>query len=156
MRELESVANGQLLLPFDFYEEEKRVDVTKIPHIAAPQTDNERLLEYQYQYRVNGDQSALSAMYTLGIEVCERIIAQTSARYENVKALRRYERHEKAIDATTYVIEKLMREPQWYIADNFVAYLYLRVLHELFYCRKVDKIVSFVDLDELKGIIYDE
>ena len=69
---MESVANGQLLLPFDF--EEPEIDIASIPHYDAPQDDNERLLEYQYQYKVEGKENALSKMYELGYSVCLRYI----------------------------------------------------------------------------------
>ena len=31
--------------------------------------------------------------------------------------------------------------------ESFTSYLYLRIQHELFYRRKVDEIVSFVDME---------
>lgn len=44
---------------------------------------------------------------------------------------------------------RLMKKKEWYIKTSFTAYLYLRVIHELYHQRKVDKIVAFVDIDDL-------
>lgn len=149
MRELESVADEQLLLPFDF--EEPKIDLASIPHYDAPQDDNERLLEYQYQYKVNGKRQALADMYRLGVEVCKKMISQKAMSNKHVKKLNADEREEKAIDATNYIIMRLINRPGWYIKTSFTAYLYLRLLHELFYRRKVDEIVDFVDMETLRG-----
>jgi hypothetical protein len=63
------------------------------------------------------------------------------------------EREEKAHNAITYIIEQYIRRADFTITDSFTAYLYLRIQHELFYRQKVDKIVSFVDIETLyRGI----
>ena len=154
MRELESIADEQLLLPFDF--EEPEIDIASIPHYDAPQDDNERLLEYQYQYKINGKRQALADMYRLGVEVCKKMISQKAKTNKHIKKLVADERIEKAIDATNYVIMRLMNRPRWFIKTSFTAYLYLRLLHELFYRRKVDEIVRFVSLEEMQGVMYHE
>ena len=155
MRELESVAETeQLLLPFDF--EKPKIDVASIPHFDAPQDDNEQLLEYQYQYKINGKRQALADMYRLGVEVCKKMISQKATSNKHVKRLNADEREEKAIDATDYIIMRLINRPHWYIKTSFTAYLYLRLLHELFYRRKVDEIVRFVSLEEMQGVMYHE
>nr|DAS08081.1 MAG TPA: hypothetical protein [Caudoviricetes sp.] len=154
MRELESVADEQLLLPFDF--EEPKIDVASIPHFDAPQDDNERLLEYQYRYKVEGEKSALGDMYRLGVEVCKKMISQKAKTNKHVKKLNADTREEKAIDATNYIIMRLIQRPRWFIKTSFTAYLYLRLLHELFYRRKVDEIVRFVSLEEMQGVMYHE
>ena len=148
---MESVSDAQLLVPFDF--EEPKSDLADIPHYPAPQDDNERLLEYQYQYKVNGKRQALADMYRLGVEVCKKMISQKAASNKHVKKLNANEREEKAIDATNYIIMRLINRPHWYIKTSFTAYLYLRLLHELFYRRKVDEIVRFVSLEEMQGVM---
>ena len=67
--------NGQLLLPFDF-EIKERDDFADFPHFESPKDDNECLLEYQYQYKINGKRQALADMYRLGVEVCKKMISQ--------------------------------------------------------------------------------
>ena len=142
--------NGQLLLPFDF-EIKERDDFADFPHFESPKDDNECLLEYQYQYKINGKRQALADMYRLGVEVCKKMISQKATSNKDIKKLNADEREEKAIDATNYIIMRLMNRPDWYIKTSFTAYLYLRLLHELFYRRKVDEIVDFVDMETLRG-----
>ena len=144
MRELESVAETeQLLLPFDF--EEPKIDVASIPHYDAPQDDNEQLLEYQYQYKVEGKENALSKMYELGYSVCLRYINTEGQQNWKVKLLSRDDKDEKAHNAITYIIARYKRVPAFFIAKSFTAYLFLRVRHELYYTRKVDKLITYVD-----------
>ena len=143
MRELESVADEQLLLPFDFTE--PKIDLASIPHYDAPQDDNEQLLEYQYQYKVEGKENALSKMYELGYSVCLRYINTEGQQNWKVKLLSRDDKAEKAHNAITYIIARYKRVPAFFIAKSFTAYLFLRVRHELYYTRKVDKLIMYVD-----------
>lgn len=141
------MTDEQLLLPFDFKVKE-RDDFAGLPHFEAPKDDNECLLEYQYQYKINGKRQALADMYRLGVEVCKKMISQKATSNKHIKKLNADEREEKAIDATNYIIMRLINRPHWYIKTSFTAYLYLRLLHELFYRRKVDRIIDYVDLDD--------
>ncbi|MBP5793980.1 MAG: hypothetical protein J6W46_10125, partial [Spirochaetaceae bacterium] len=50
--------------------------------------------------------------------------------------------------AATYMIEQYIKRPNFAINKNFPGYLFLRVAHELYYMRKVDKVVDFVDLQK--------
>lgn len=93
-------------------------------------------------------------MYRLGVEVCKKMISQKAKSNKHIKKLSTDERSEKAIDAINYIIMRLIQRPHWYIKTSFTSYLYLRLLHELFYKRKVDEIVTFVDFD-LRGAEYD-
>ena len=141
------MADGQLCLPFDF-EVTERDDFAELPHFEAPKDDNECLLEYQYQYKINGKRQALADMYRLGVEVCKKMISQKATSNKHIKRLSADEREEKAIDATNYIIMRLINRPDWCIKTSFTAYLYLRLLHELFYRRKVDRIIDYVDIDD--------
>lgn len=126
----------------------ERDDFAGLPHFEAPKGDNECLLEYQYQYKINGKRQALADMYRLGVEICKKMISQKAKTNKHIKKLDADEREEKAIDATNYIIMRLMNRPDWYIKTSFTAYLYLRLLHELFYRRKVDSIIDYVDIDD--------
>ena len=138
---MESVADGQLLLPFDF--EEPEIDIADIPHYPAPQDDNERLLEYQY--KVEGKENALSKMYELGYVISLRYINTEGQQNWKVKLLSRDDKAEKAHNAITYIIARYKRAPAFFIVKSFTAYLFLRVRHELYYTRKVDKLITYVD-----------
>ena len=141
---------GQLLLPFDtdIDSEQKQIVECCFPHFVAPRNDNESLLEFQYQYRVNGKQSALDNIYVLGKEICAKYINTEAKGKRKIKNLSAEEKEEKAHNAVCYVIGQLLRSSDWYISTSFTGYLYLRVKHELYYHRKVDKIVDFVNLDD--------
>ena len=119
--------------------------IASIPHFDAPQDDNEQLLEYQYQYKVEGKENALSKMYELGYVISRRYIATEGQQNWKVKLLSRDDKVEKAHNAITYIIARYKRVPTFFIAKNFTAYLFLRVRHELYYTRKVDKLITYVD-----------
>ena len=120
--------------------------IASIPHFDAPQDDNEQLLEYQYQYKVEGKENALSKMYELGYVISRRYIATEGQQNWKVKLLSRDDKAEKAHNnAITYIIARYKRVPAFFIAKSFTAYLFLRVRHELYYTRKVDKLITYVD-----------
>lgn len=135
--------DGQLLLPFD--EETKELD---LPFFENPKNDNEILLNLQSKYK-RGNKKVISQIYTLSVEICKKFISKKAKGNRFIRRLSPDERTEKAIDATNYVVMRLMKKKEWYIKTSFTAYLYLRVIHELYHKRKVDKIVAFVDIDDL-------
>ena len=140
-------------LDFDFGElpnEEAEKPKPALPHYDQPQNDNERLLNYQWEYK-NGDQNALNSMYTLGYKIALKYISTKAQKNRHIAELCRSEREEKAHNAITYIIARYLRVQDFVIMESFTSYLYLRIQHELFYRRKVDEIVSFVDMETLRG-----
>ena len=138
-------------MKFDFGElpnEEKQKPA--LPHFDNPKCDNERLLNYQWAYK-NGDQNALNSMYTLGYKIALKYISTKAQKNRHIAELCRSDKEEKAHNAITYIIEQYIKRADFAITDSFTAYLYLRIQHELFYRRKVDEIVSFVDMETLRG-----
>ena len=139
--------NGQLFLDFGCEPEPetaRKPDWKNLPRFDSPANDNERLLNFQWEFR-NGKEEALAGMYELGLKVSLRLIDAKARGNRHVARLSAAERREKAHNAITYIITRYLRKPEWRITDSFTAYLYLRVQHELFYRRKVDGIVDFVD-----------
>ena len=139
-------------LEFDFDELPKEAEKTKpaLPHYDQPQNDNERLLNYQWEYK-NGDQNALNSMYTLGYKIALKYISTKAQKNRHIAELCRSEKEEKAHNAITYIIARYLKVSDFAIRESFTAYLYLRIQHELFYTRKVDKIVRFVDMETFRG-----
>ena len=139
-------------LEFDFVGLPKEAEKPKpaLPHYDQPQNDNERLLNYQWEYK-NGDQNALNSMYTLGYKIALKYISTKAQKNRHIAELCRSEREEKAHNAITYIIARYLRVQDFVIMESFTSYLYLRIQHELFYRRKVDEIVSFVDMETLRG-----
>ena len=145
----------QQVLPFDFWDQEKEEEEKRIqsvadglPHFENPANDNEFLLEAQWQFK-HGDQSQLVKIYDRSRLLCLKFINAISNKNKHVRALTLNQKRDKAEDATTYIIEQYMKRPDFAINKNFPGYLYLRVLHELFYQRHVDRIVDFVDIARL-------
>ena len=133
-------------LDFDFNEPlEQHLN---LPHYNEPKCDNERLLNYQWDFK-KGDKVALNKMYNLGFSIAQRYISIQAKKNPHIAKLSLYSRKEKAHNAITYIISRYLQIPDFAIYKSFTSYLYLRIQHELFYRRKVDDIVIFIDLDTI-------
>lgn len=140
-------------LEFDFDELHEKPNEVQKPHILhfdKPRNDNERLLNLQFDF-YNGDKNALTKMYTLGQKVALKFIQTIAKNNGHVARLSEEIKREKAHNAITYIISQYLKKDGYAIRKSFTGYLYLRVKHELFYQRKVDRIVEFVDLDNLQN-----
>lgn len=144
----------QQVLDFDFWEKEKKAEEERqqqeadgLPHFPKPRNDNERLLEYQWQYK-HGDKEAIVQIYDLSVQICRKFINAIGQINQHVKELSWSDKKIKAEDAATYIIERYIKIPDFSIKKNFPGYLYLRVLHELYYRREVDKIQTYVDISQ--------
>lgn len=116
-----------------------------LPYFDTPKNDNERLLNYQWRYKEQGDENALNDMYKLGYTVAAKFITNIGKRNKHVKELCGSDKEEKAHNAITYIIARYLQKKDFAINESFTAYIYLRVQHELFYQRKVDKIITYCD-----------
>ena len=144
------MTDGQLLLPFDEFQIESKKEVVELPRYENPRTDNERLLQFQYEFR-HGDANALQKMYALGFTVAMKFINTEARCNKHIRHLDFDTKAEKANDATTYIIEQYLKRADFAIKKNWPGYLYLRIQHELYYRRKVDEIVDFIDIDILQS-----
>lgn len=133
-------------LEFDF-----ELPSKPLPYYPEPKSDNQRLLNYQYEYKIKGDEKALNKMYALGYKVARRFIKAEAEARPPVAQLGECDREEKAHNAITYIIARYLRVKDFAITESFTGYLFLRIKHELYYQRKVDKIVDFVDWDSYRG-----
>lgn len=110
-------------------------------------TDNEQLLQLQADYK-NGDNAALSRMYTKLFEIAYKVINTRSCSNEAIKRLSAAERKQKAHDAATYIIEQYLKRPAFEIADSMTGYLFRRISYELYgrnHQRACDKMLVFTD-----------
>lgn len=150
---MKSQATQPVQLEFDFDElpNKEAQKKRKLPYFENPKDDNERLLNYQYAYMTQNDKNALNAMYKKGKKIALKYIAAKAKKNKHIAALCMGDREEKAHNAITYIIARYLRVKDFAIHESFTAYLYLRIQHELFYRRKVDKIVDFVDWETLRG-----
>ena len=136
------MAEKQMWLQFDELQTNPEPANT-LPYFPEPTCDNERLLNFQHDYRVNGNARALNAMYELGFKIALKYINAKANGNAHVAQLSGDEKAEKAHNAITYVIARFLKKKNFVIKESFTAYIYLRVLHELFYRRKVDGLVYF-------------
>jgi hypothetical protein len=152
----------QQVLPFDFWETEKqeaakrhKEQTESLPHFPDPKNDNEYLLECQWQFK-HGDKVALVRMYKKSRTLGMKFINAIGQKNRHVSSLSYGAKKIKAEDAATYMIEQFIKRPDFAIRKNFPGYLFLRIAHELYYRREVDKIVDFVDLQKFLKEGYDD
>ena len=122
-----------------------------LPYFDTPKSDNQRLLNYQYEYQIKGDTTAINRMYALGCKIALKYINAQAGKNPHIAHMSDDEKEEKAHNAITYIIARYLRVKDFSIRKSFTSYLWLRVQHELYYQRKVDKIVDFVDWESLRG-----
>lgn len=113
---------------------------------SDPRTDNQRLMSLQYEYRNEGNQEALVGMYEILKTIAAKYINTIAEKNKRVKNMSVFDKESKAANAATYMVEQMILRPDFVITTSFTGYLYLRVEFELYYHRKVDGIVDFVDI----------
>lgn len=147
----------QPCLPFDFYEEEKTKFLQALPHFDSPQNDNEKLLNFQWDYFTNDNKRALGKFYDLLAEIGYKMVNLETYRNKHIRGMPSVERQRKAHDAATYMVEQLLTrtgeffyfgkpDPKTGKPQKPTGYLWLRVFHEIYYQSATDKIQDFVDL----------
>lgn len=115
-----------------------------LPHFDNPRNEAQKLLNLQYEYK-NGRAEALGEMYKMLFVIAYKTVNKKCSSDENVAGLSAAERQQKAHDATTYVIEQYLKRPDFVIQDSIIAYVYRRILRELYYARECDKMLVFKD-----------
>lgn len=122
----------QALLPFD------------LPYYDEPTNDNQRLLNLQLKYKVNGG-AYLGEMYKLLYEIAYKNINKLSEQSQKIKDMDAAERMEKAHNAATYIVEQYLKRPGFAIKNSMTGYLFKRVQFELFgkNTRQCDKMLIF-------------
>lgn len=122
----------QAELPFD------------LPYYDEPTNDNQRLLNLQLKYKVNGG-AYLGEMYKLLYEIAYKNINKLSEQSQKIKNMDAAERMEKAHNAATYIVEQYLKRPGFAIKNSMTGYLFKRVQFELFgkNTRQCDKMLVF-------------
>ena len=115
-----------------------------LPYYDIPTNDNQRLLNLQLKYKVNGGKY-LSEMYKLLCEVAYKTINKLSEQSQKIKNMDAAERMEKAHNAATYIVEQYLNRPDFAIKNSMTGYLYKRVQFELYgkNTRHCDKMLIF-------------
>lgn len=134
-------------------EEKERIKkiYASLPRFQDPKNDDERLLNLQSEFRREGKESALSEMLRLAFPVAMKCIRREARKNGKVRALDYPAMVDKATDAVSYILAAFSDFPDFVIAKSFTAYIYLRVKKELYYHKKSDELVEFVDADALNS-----
>lgn len=112
-----------------------------VPHFDNPQCDNEALLNAQYDY-IQGDKSALTRLYNIGIKVALRMIQTLGRDNFLVRNLSLDDKWEKAHDAICYVITRYLEDGAFAVQKNMTSYIYLCVKKEVYRHSKGSELVT--------------
>ena len=102
-----------------------------LPYYDTPTNDNQRLLNLQLKYKVNGGKY-LGEMYKLLYEIAYKNINKLSEQSQKIKNMDAAERMEKAHNAATYIVEQYLKRPDFLIKNSMTGYLFKRVQFELY------------------------
>ena len=102
-----------------------------LSYYDTPTNDNQRLLNLQLKYKVNGGKY-LGEMYKLLYEIAYKNINKLSEQSQKIKNMDAAERMEKAHNAATYIVEQYLKRPDFVIKNSMTGYLYKRVQFELY------------------------
>lgn len=136
----------QLLLPFDFWEEEKKAEqkkfaekIAKLRTFQKPENDNQRLFNLQKIY-YSGDRGALNKMFIILVKVAARLVN----REMHCRRLRFTQEKidELSVDAAAMVMEQI-RKNDLMVETSFVAYLRLQVLKVMFGQTKAERFEKY-------------
>lgn len=110
----------------------KRAELSfDLPYYDTPTNDNQRLLNLQLKYKVNGGKY-LGEMYKLLYEIAYKNINKLSEQSQKIKNMDAAERMEKAHNAATYIVEQYLKRPDFVIKNSMTGYLFKRVQFELY------------------------
>lgn len=115
-----------------------------LPYYDTPTNDNQRLLNLQLKYKVNGGKY-LGEMYKMLYEIAYKNINKLSKQSQKIKNMDAAERMEKAHNAATYIVEQYLKRPDFVIKNSMTGYLFKRVQFELYgkNTRHCDKMLIF-------------
>lgn len=123
----------------------------KLPYFEAPQNDNERLLNYQYDFLVNGSQEAWRNLWELTSATAGRMLAY-GCKQRNIH-FSKEQWEDKRAEAVMYLLRRYRTRPGYRIEADFPLHIWYAVKHVLDYKRKCDGLVDFVSEKELTAII---
>ena len=102
-----------------------------LPYYDTPTNDNQRLLNLQLKYKLNGG-AYLGEMYKLLYEIAYKNINKLSEQSQKIKNMDAAERMEKAHNAASYIVEQYLKRPDFVIKNSMTGYLFKRVQFELY------------------------
>lgn len=121
----------------------------KLKHFEEPKNDNERLLNYQYEFLVLENKKAWDNLFILATKVAQRIVVkQVRAKHLAVDAI---DIPEKVSIAVEYVMRRYKNNSGWVVRDNYISAIKSGVIHALYYRKKIDDVTDY-GLDDRKDL----
>lgn len=122
-------------------------------HYDSPQNDNELLMNYQYQFLMNDDQTAWGKLIDLAFIVTKRLVWKWMK--ANKLKLDDIAQEERVSDAVFYVLRRYKTNVGYAVQKNYIHALELGVHHAMQYQTKLDeKTDLFADPNEAVGKHY--
>ena len=137
---------GELFLAFS----DDRIIVLPrdLPHFADPGNDNERLLNYQYEWLVHDDKGAKDGLWTLAYRIARRMITARLTRQGVLFDDQTL--HDSAVAAVEYVLRRY--EYGWYVRKAYLRAIKWGVVHALFHRTKAQEAEVLVDSETMSRL----
>ena len=139
-----------LLLRFD--SDGKTVSSEGLPHFDDPKNDNERLLNYQYDWLVHRNPEAWEKLWLLSCTVARRMIT-AMARKKGFK-LSEATLHDKVENAVIYVLRRY--DYGWYVRKAYLKAIKEAVVHSLWYRTKAQRMETIMDDETISRLVQKE
>lgn len=122
-------------LEFSFMEEVRTEEKRTLPYFENPRDDNQRLLNCQHDWLVNGDKDAWAELWRLSEKVARRMV-QSLGRKHGWRFT-----GEDLDDRVMVAIEYVLRRYRdgWYVKKAYLKALKEGVIHALWYRTKRDE-----------------
>lgn len=131
-------------------ENEAAHKMAELIHFENPINDNQRLLNYQYDFLKNGDQEAWGKLIELSFVVTKRLIWKWLKTHKDVY-LDDIAQDEKVSDAVHYVLRRYKENIGWYAKDNYIGALQSGVIHVMLYSTTIQrKTIVVEDVNKCK------
>ena len=142
MRGEETECGFQYFLDFDFFEQEEQEEKKEIDDLLFfenPETDNQRLMNLQYEY-YHGKKEEIDRIFLLLLKIARKIISK-EAKEKKLIFCSEY-KEELAVDSAGLVIEQMLKN-RLKIRNSFIAYLYLQVKKTMYSKTKARKLEDY-------------
>lgn len=139
MRGEETECGFQYFLDFDFYEQEEKKEIDNLLFFETPETDNQRLMNWQYEY-YHGMPEKIDKIFLLLLKIARKIISK-EAKEKKLLFCSEY-KEELAVDSASLVIEQMLKN-RLKIRTSFIAYLYLQVKKTMYSKTKAEKLEDY-------------
>ena len=135
----ETECGFQYFLDFDFYEQEEKKEIDDLLFFETPETDNQRLMNWQYEY-YHGRTEKLDEIFQLLLKIARKIISKEAKEKKLIFCSEHKE--ELAVDSASLVIEQMLKN-RLKIRTSFIAYLYLQVKKTMYSKTKAEKLEDY-------------